>query len=400
MTEKNKIETRLEALGNELRGQESVVGDVMSRINAMPPVTRGESQARGAIVWRFIMNRYTKIAAAAAVFAIAAIVTFMAMEKATPMAYAVEQTIEAIQNIRFVHITDREVGKVEPMNIWMEYNENTEPVRIRLSMPEWKNPQDGPKEAVWEGNIAQVYMPKKKVFVVVGEKRILREMREIAVGLDAGSLFKIMVEQEKSGQRTVQITMPSKDGEPIIVTSTGKSVVKKFYIDSTTKLLTTMETYAVDDNGNEKLQYRMECDYVRPQGDIFSLEVPEGTMKVDMVNTVVGIPQGDMTDTQIATEVVRQFWQALIDGDYQKAGGIYSGVPGERLKTAFGQTKITRILSADEPTADTARAGDYNVSCTVEFQTGGKVEQKTFKVFVRKGDDQAHPNNWVISGGI
>jgi hypothetical protein len=366
----------------------------------MPAVTRPAHEPGGAVVWRLVMNKYTRIAAVAALLAIAAIVTFMAMEKATPMAYAVEQTIEAFRNIKFVHVTDREVGKNEPMHMWMEYNENSEPVRIRLSMPEWKNPQDGPKETVWEGNIAQVYMPKKKVFVVVGEKRILREMREIAAGLDAGSLFKIMVEQEKSGQRTVKITMPSKDEEPIIITSTGKSVVKKFYIDSTTKLLTAMDTYAVDDNGNEKLQYRMECDYVRPEGDMFSLEVPEGTMKVDMVNTVVGIPQGDMTDTQIAAEVVRQFWQALVDKDYQKAGGIYSGVPGEKLKAAFGQTRVTRVLSADEPVADTARAGVYDISCTVEFQTGDKVELKTFKVFVGKGGDPSHPDNWMISGGI
>jgi hypothetical protein len=397
MENKNNVESRLEAMASDLRRQQSVVGSVMDSIHRMPaPVEPG----RDAFIWRFIMNRYTKLAAAAAMLAIVAVVVVTTLDRSTTPAYALGETIAAFQNVKFVHVTDWEVGKDQPMQIWMEYGQNAEPIRIRLSMPEWKNPADGPKEAIWANDIAQVYMAKKNVFVTVAEKRLVKEMRDLASGLDAGDLFRKMAELQASGKRRVDIAMPSGDQDKIVVASTAGGFVKKCYIDPTTKLLAVMETYVVDDQGNQILQSKMDCDYVRPESDPFILGVPDDARKIDMVSTVVGIAQGDMTDTQVAAECVRRFWQALIDGDYQKAGGIYSGIAADTLKSGFGQTKVARVVRMGEPTADTARPGAYDVSCTVEFQTGNQTEQKDFKVFVRRGDDQAHPDRWMIIGGI
>jgi hypothetical protein len=400
MTDKNKIETRLQALGKELRGQESAVGDVMSKISAMPPVTRSEDP-KGAMIWRFAMNRYTKIAATAAVLAIAAIVIFMAMEKATPAAYALNQTLEAIQNVRFVHLKVWQTDKDEPMQIWMEYDEKSEPIRIRMSMPEWKSPEDGPKELLWQDNVAQVYIVKKKVSVTLTEKAVAG-FRELASRLDAGELFKKMMAMEKTGQQKVEITIPSTKGEFIVITSSGKSVVKKFYIDPATKLLTKMETFTVDAAGNEKLDATMDFDYVRPEADVFAIAVPAGTMNIDMVSTVIGVPQGEMTDAQAATETVRQLWQALIDKDYQKAGGIYSGMPADKMKELFEPFKFIRVVSMETPIVDdvSRTTRGYRVNCVVEMEAGGKTVQQPFAPLVRKGDDQANPNNWVINGGI
>jgi hypothetical protein len=400
MDNKNKIESRLQALGEDLRSQESVVSDVMDRINRIPASVGPVRSPRDAFIWRFMMNKYTKIAAAAAILIVAAVVTVTMVEKSTPSAYALEQTIAAFQNVRFVHVNDWEVGKDQPMQIWMEYGDNAEPIRIRLSMPEWKNPLDGPKEAIWAAGVAQVYMPKKNVFVTIGEKRVVAEMRDLASALDAGDLFRKMAELQATGKRKVEIAMPSASQDKIVITSTGDGFTKRFYVDPASKLLVVMETYAIDDKGVETLKYKMDCDYNRPESDPFVLQVPDDIMKVDLVHIVGGIPQGDMTDTQIAIEVVRQFWQACIDGDYQKAGGIYSGIAAETLKKGFGQTKVTKVLSIGEPTPNADRPGVYDVSNTVEFTTGQTVESKTFTVYVRKGDDPSHPNNWMIIGGI
>jgi hypothetical protein len=400
MDNKNKVESRLEAMGSELRSRESVVSDVMKRIDMIPDSAAPVRKQRDAMIWRLAMNKYAKIAAAAAILIVALVVTVTILEKSTAPAYALDQTVTAFQLVKFVHVTDWEVGKEEPMQIWMEYGADTEPVRIRFSMPEWKNPLDGPKEAIWAAGIAQVYMPKKNVFVTVAEKRIVREMRDLAGGLDAGDLFRKMVQLQASGKRSIQISEPSGSQDKIVVTSTGDGYTKKFYVDPTTKLLSAMETCTVDDKGNETLQYKMDCDYVRPENDVFTLTVPDTAMKVDMATRVVGIPQGDMTDTQVAAQCVSQFWQALMDQDYQKAGGIYSGIAAETLEKAFGQTRVTKVVSMGEPVLNPTRPGVYDVSCTVEFSTGSAVEQKTMKVYVRKGDDQAHPDRWMIIGGI
>jgi hypothetical protein len=406
MTEKNKIETRLETLGSELRGQESVVGDVMSKINAMPPVTRSENGPRGAMIWRFVMNRYTKIAAVAAVLAIAAIVTFMAMEKATPMAYALEQTIAAIQNVRFVHLKVWQTADDEPMHIWMEYDNNAEPIRIRMSMPTWKSPKDGPKEVLWQDNVAQVLLVRKKTLLTITEKKMVGEFRGIASQLDAGQLFKRMVTGDKTAGPKVEVTKPSGDGEPIVVTSTmvkdNISYVQMFHIDPVTKLVTLTQVTSVDSDGKETVKFKMECDYTRPETDVFAIQVPEGTVSIDNVANVVGIPQGEMTDEQAATETVSQFWQALIAADYQKAGSIYSGLPADKMKEVFGRFKFIRLVSMEEPIVDAVSRSThgYRVKCVIEMEYNGKTGQQPFGPLVRKGDDQAHPDNWVINGGI
>jgi hypothetical protein len=400
MDNNKNIESRLEAFGRDLRSRESVVSSVMNRITMIPASTGPVPSRQDALIWRFMMNRYTKIAAAAAILIIAVVATVTMVEKSTTIAYALDQTIAALQNVKFVHVTDWEIGKDEPMHIWMEYGDNSEPIRIRMSMPEWKNPLDGPKEVIWADGIAQVYMPKKNVFVTVAEKRVVREMRDLAGGLDAGELFKKMAEVQASGKRTVEIMMPSGDQKMIVIVSSGENLVKKFYVDPSTKLLAIMETYAVDNSGKETLQYKMDCDYVRPENDVFILKVPDSVMKVDMASRVIGIAQGEMTDTQVAAECVSQFWQALIARDFQKAGGIYSGVAAETLEKAFGKTVVSRVVSQDTPVVNPEREGVYNVKCTVEFQTGSQTESKTFTVFVRKGDDVAHADNWMIIGGI
>jgi hypothetical protein len=408
MTEKNKIETRLEALGSELRGQESVVGDVMDRINRISAAAQPLRERRDAVMWRFIMNRYTKIAAAAAVLIIAAIVTFMAMEKATPMAYALEQTVAAIQNVRFVHLRFWQADKDEPIEAWMEYDEKSEPLKIRLSLPTWKSPEDGPKEILWQDNVAQVLMVRKKALLTITDKKMAGEFRQIASQLDAGTLFKQMVAADKSGQRKVDVTMPSGEGESIIVTSTATgnngTEVLTFHLDPATRLATLIEITTNDAAGKKTTVFKMECDYTRPDTDVFAIVVPAGTMNIDMVNTVVGVPQGEMTDEQAAKETVRQFWQALIDKDYQKAGGIFSGVPADKIQEMFRGFKFIRVVSMDEPSTDavTARMGGLRVKSVVEVEVDGRTAPQsfTFSPIARKGDDQAHPNNWMISGGI
>jgi hypothetical protein len=69
---------------------------------------------------------------------------------------------------------------------------------------------------------------------------------------------------------------------------------------------------------------------------------------------IVAVPrerlQGDLTDEEIATKVARGFFEALIAGDYDKAGLMYSGLTAERAKELFGPMKILRIVETGKPT--------------------------------------------------
>jgi len=397
MSDKNEIGSRLRALGGELRGQGSVVDDVMSRVKDMPVPMSSRPEQRDAVIWRFIMKRYGRIAAVAAVLVIAVVIGVKMIDKVTPAAYALQQTIAAIREVGFVHVMEWSAGQDEPLSIWIEYNENTEPLTIRMSLPAWKSPEDGAKEVLWQDNVAQVYVPKKNVLLTVAEKR-LREFRKLASSLDAGELFKKMATLENIGQRKVEVTMPTGDQDKIVIASTGNGLTKKFYVDPGTRLLARMETYRVDADNNETLEATMDFDYVRPEADVFAIQVPEGTTEIDMVNTIIGIPQGEMTDEQAAKETVRQFWQALIEQDYQKAGAIFSGVPADKMQEIFGKFKVIRVVSTDEPIVDAVSktTGGYRVKCVLQIEMNGRTTQQEFGLLVRKGGSEMLPDNWMI----
>jgi hypothetical protein len=111
-----------------------------------------------------------------------------------------------------------------------------------------------------------------------------------------------------------------------------------------------------------------------------------------------------MTDEQAATETVRQFFQALIDKDYKKAGQIYSGISEEKMKEIFeSKLNVTSIISIDTPTPyPNGGQHCFRVPCEVEITgtDGQKTTWKPYGPFARCGDDEIHPDRWIISGGI
>jgi hypothetical protein len=138
---------------------------------------------------------------------------------------------------------------------------------------------------------------------------------------------------------------------------------------------------------------------------MFSLkdEVPKDVTMVDQINQLIGIPQGNMTDEQAAAETVRQFFQALIDKDYKKAGSIFSGIPEEKAKEYFSKLNVTAIISIGAPTPyPKCGPHSFRVPCKLEITTpdGKKTTWEPYGPFARCGDDEMHPDRWIIHGGI
>ena len=110
-----------------------------------------------------------------------------------------------------------------------------------------------------------------------------------------------------------------------------------------------------------------------------------------------------MTDEQAATETVRQFFQALIDKDYKKAGSIYSGVSEEKAKEIFSRLNVTAIISIGTPTPHPETGPhSFKVPCELEITNpdGEKTTWKPYGQFTRCGEDELHPDRWIIHGGI
>lgn len=128
--------------------------------------------------------------------------------------------------------------------------------------------------------------------------------------------------------------------------------------------------------------------------------LPDDVMQIDQVTQKIGLEQGELSDEEIAVEVVRQFYEALIAEDYAKAGRLLEGVPAARIEEMFKDLKIVRIISIGEPKPHpTPRVGGFMVPCKLEIEKDGiRSIYEPYGPGVRPVYGQ--PNRWDIHGGV
>jgi hypothetical protein len=195
------------------------------------------------------------------------------------------------------------------------------------------------------------------------------------------------------------------------------------YVDPKTRLPIKSDVYLLRD-GKYGLFFTSRLDgYNQPiDPKMFAFDnLPADILQIDLLNHTVGLEQGQMTKEQTAIQVVIRFWQAVINGDYDAAGLMMEGLPGNYLKAMFEKNlpgKILKIAAVgpaqSNPTANNkgtvipftfelepemAAAGGTAVSCTVEIEKDGQVVQQTFDQ-INVGQVYNQPGQWTIFGGI
>ena len=329
--------------------------------------------------------------AAAAALAVLALLVYPVLQ--TTPSYAFAQTIEATRSVESIHLRMTPVPFGTVGEIWAQFNENAELVRLRMNFPDT---EDGPKDVLWENEQAHIWFHAKNCVTTVREPDILQKVKADYVTFDPAKLVEQLY--EKAGESGVDVQESAQPSQPIIITAYVPRVNRKdvYTVDSKSKLLLRREIYLVTD-GSELLELTTEyLDYNQVDDSAFMLDAPPDVMRVDMTEGV-GIEQGAMTDEEVATKVVRQFFEAMIAKDYAKASQAFSGPP-ERLKKSWEKTNFTRIISigAPEPTQETR---SFRVPCKIEVQVNGKTD--TFVPhgpFVRQV--YGRPGYWHIHGGI
>ncbi len=359
-------------------------------------------------LWRIIMkSRITKFATAAAVILIAVLgITFL--EESTQTAYAIEQTIQASHSVRFLHIKDFNAAEDEPKEFWVQFHNNGLVRNVRMDFPEWAGGGDGPKVIVWKQNKARVWFKKKNSFLTVADRRIADHMLKMAEELDPKLAVNHLREREERGWVKIKIEQPPDKSEPIVLTATyqpqSPTPNRRFVllIDQATKLVTAMESYELEDGEYQYLGYMEYHDYNQPiDVEMFTLkdELPTDAMRIDQTTQEVGLPQGDLTDKEIAIEVVRQFYQALINKDYAKAGQLLGGVPAAKIQEWFEELNVIRIVSIGEPTPHPIPGvGGFQVPCKLEIEEDGTKSIYEYSPAVRPVYNQ--PDRWNIHGGV
>jgi len=347
-------------------------------------------------VWRMIMkNRITKPAAACAIIAIAAVLV-MYLERATPSAYAIEQTIEANRGIKQLYFeyyapSDSKVAK----ECWVEFDETGQPKNVRTNLH--KHGGEQLIVQVWREGNTQMWRKEKNMLLCFEAEAYTAKIFYFVSRYDPRRAVETLYEQQKKGRVKVEIEEPPNRSDPIIIRGTfvpGKYLLERpnmpsfrdvLYVDRKTKLVTAIEVYELRDGEDKYRGVWKYSNYDKPfDADVFDLEdeLPQDVRRIDMMALDIGVEVGDLPEEEVAVKVVRQFYEALMEKDCAKAikfmGSSYD--PDDRaekqreLEQLLEQLSVVRIVSIGEPkTRATDPVPALRVPCIIECEKDGEI---------------------------
>ena len=358
--------------------------------------------------WRILMQNKTTKLTAAAVLLMAAVVCFHLMP--IPDAYALEDTIDAYNSIRWLHVLQFGLGNDEDPDseIWLGCDEygNIDQMRFK-SRKDIGNPI-GDLVIAGTSEYSEAWLPSFNLHIVgYGDPSVIL-MGFNSNQLDPKFLFENLNEQEKNGEAFVVVDTPREKSKPIVITVTYPSDSKSnkwkkiIYVDQGTKLVSKIEKFEHRNEQFVKIISLHFSNYNQPIDPImFSLEgdVPDDAEVYDVSQAEVGLSQEDLTDKEITEEVTSQFFQALVDKDYDKAGLLCLGAPGflvEQVMQPFKEANLLQVLSVGpghrDPDPD---SNGMNCSCKVlaEYQGGYYILNAWMTGAVRIGDEA---DRWML----
>jgi len=410
MTSQKKIEEKLEKLAKAIAPDEKLVANVMSRIDAIPIAAPKENEKLNTklILRRLIMNRYTKYAAAAVILITALIVWSRIPYTVVPTAYALQDTIEAYNSIRYLHIKVYKTNGQErktSSEVWINCDDYGQMKKVRFQAPSVGEPV-GPLVIVGDSNSSQAWLEKFNL-LLVGYRNPSGLLRFEVSTIDPKSLFERLYEQEKQGEIILDVNEPRDKAKPIIITVTypeaslSEAYKKLLYVDQATRLVKKIEKFKIIEGQYQYLHAVEFCDYnqeIDPMMFNLEGELPEDVTKIDMTDADIGLNQANMSRQEVATEVVRKFFEAVIAKDYSKAGLLYLGAPGLVIEQAFMGANVNEIISIGQAHADHDPDSNKMItSCKVLFELNGKkFELDATNINVLRLRTQ--PDRWVISG--
>jgi hypothetical protein len=400
-------------------------------LQALADSKETQSADTGPNRWRIIMkSRITKLAAAAVIiFAVTAPIIFF--NKTVPIAYGgIEQTVEAYRHMRSIHLHHESPPAAEPQDMWIEFDENGKPVRLRLE----EGLGDTFRIVTWVDGVIKFYRPAEKEFVVIDQPGAGREIEHKIELVNPRLAVQAIYDEHLEGKLDIEIEQNATEDGLVRVIATDSTPLDELpkqafrvryvlLVDPSTKLATQREEYFLRE-GKYVLESRFIYDgYNEPIDEqMFVFEVPEA-VQVDDRAARAGLFQGDLSDSEVAAEVVRRYIQALVEKDYKTAGILYNGRPADELQQRVEQTleiKCVRLIAVGEPVSEPERGQRaYGVPFAFLIETadgkkeiagpwGGKVYSpeaeanldisKCRRAMVRPL--VTDPDYWVIDGGI
>jgi len=353
--------------------------------------------------WRIIMkSKITKLTAAAVII-IAAALSITLLDKTVTPAYAIEQTIRAYHSVRSIYVkgfkSRPSMENDELFDFWVKYDSEGKLSHFRMDMAK---SADGAKSIVLNQRIAKVWMPEKNTLMIFKGAQMTMGLEKFASDFDPKQSLQRLCDLQENDESEFTTIEPEQEGDPVIleVINNADNTYLKYFFDAETKLLIQFEKYRLVDEEYEledKYEFFRYNQFI--DSSLFELDdIPNDALIIDQASEDVGIEKGDMTDNEMAMEVVRQCLEASIAQDYGKVKKMLGGMPGDVLEKAFGG-RILRIISIDKPVPHEKWKHILCVPCKIEFETPKGNRIANFKPHVKRLENQSG-NKWSICGEI
>jgi beta-lactamase regulating signal transducer with metallopeptidase domain len=272
---------------------------------------------------------------------------------------------------------------------WVQMNPDDTPLRARIDYP---HTEDGAKVVLcWEGKCA-VWFKDKKGYVVLPEKDSLDRVVRMRKVCDPQLAFEELQGKKEAGKVKIETKEPAQEGDfrTLTVTFTDAPNQREVYeVNPSTELAQRVTYYnRQGDQWKEVKFLERLADNKRLDPKVFDLDLPKDVVKTDEIKRPPGLVKGDLTNEQIAAKVAREFFEALIAKDYDKAGLIYGGMPAERMEVEFGHMSVSRIVDIGQPTAG-LHPDPSALAVAVKVDCGEKTWVQEYSPQVRLTDNES-----------
>jgi hypothetical protein len=413
MTATKKIEEGLEELAQAIRPDDKLVENVMSRIASRPVggSVRIKKLSAKLIERRFIMNRFTKFAAAAVIIAALSIGLRIFKTNEASAALVLTQASEAMSRLRSVYIkvlvrtraNGHENFDLIDLNydlvsheMWKEFDET--------DIGKWRIENAGRIE-VMDGESSLLFISPNQAAIgkhrygynnwlksLLDVDKILDE--ELRLATEEGSELLLTHEQGTDGRQKLIVTVEAKaqgdfTNDWCKNTSISESDNYRIYqFDAETKLLEGLEVYVHSHDEDvlvleiTDIEFNLDIDPV-----LFTIEFPDDVIWFKQPEELVDQSYAQMTPKEVA----QAFFQACADENWEEAIKFYSAsaIP-QLIKDYLGGLEV---ISIGKPFKSGLYPG-YFVPYEIKFKNG---TTKKMNLAVRN-DNSA--KQYIVEGGF
>ncbi|MHC4659637.1 MAG: hypothetical protein ACYS83_10765 [Planctomycetota bacterium] len=296
----NEILRRLEVISG-IEPAPEATGRAMGRVRQS--LTDGGKTQEGSKteIWRTIMkSRITKFAAVVVVIA-AIVLSITLFDVSAPTAYALEQTIEASRSIRYVQLKWYMPPDHLTSEFWLKYDENGNLHTMRRDV--YKKGVNR-ETIIWKQDETKWWRKRQNQLFTFSDEIYNAKTLHLAKVQDPRTLAERV--QRKKPEKQLQIEEPSNELEPIVITATYPDKRFVLFVDQSTKLVTSWESYVLKD-GEYRFEELMKCCSYNAvtEPSIFTLddELPDDISVINRTLDLEPSPNRKLVDKQTLEEV-------------------------------------------------------------------------------------------------